>query len=364
MADNIYVVDPIGKKATRVHRTDLASAGIKERGDLQEWVLAHPEILGEPLLIITSEFAAFDRSNRRLDILALDTVANLVVIELKLDIQNTFADLQALRYAAFCSAMTMDQVIEAHAHYSKQSVDNSEAAIRDFLSEEGDDLPEPSDRPRIILVAGSLDDIEITSTALWLRKFDVDIQCLELTTFRISDGFVIVPRLVIPLPEAREYQVRVERKEATKAHKQREVGPFAALFTRIQQEFEGLTPPEDLPPPSKPRRAYMQIRTGKSDFHYEWLIRQTSGVLHVALHFESKDAERNRELLALAQQHQEEIQAGVDARLECTMWGRKWAYAAFVLELPQDPTDADLASRAARLMEVLMRRTWPIFSLV
>mgnify|MGYP001405807123 FL=1 len=34
----------------------LAEAGLRERQHLQEWVLANPEMLGEGVLIITSEF--------------------------------------------------------------------------------------------------------------------------------------------------------------------------------------------------------------------------------------------------------------------------------------------------------------------
>ena len=61
-----------------------------------------PEVLGEPLLLITSEF---EESDKRLDLLLLDRSARLVVAELKLDASGTLADQQAIRYAAFCSTI-------------------------------------------------------------------------------------------------------------------------------------------------------------------------------------------------------------------------------------------------------------------
>ena len=36
-----------GQRATPAQRISLADAGLREREHLQEWVLAHPEILGE-----------------------------------------------------------------------------------------------------------------------------------------------------------------------------------------------------------------------------------------------------------------------------------------------------------------------------
>jgi len=72
-------------------------------------------------------------------------------------------------------------------------------------------------------VAGSMSDSEITSTVLWLRSFDLDIRCLEITPYQIADArILLVPRTIVPLPEAEQYQVRVERKEATRARKTRE----------------------------------------------------------------------------------------------------------------------------------------------
>jgi hypothetical protein len=65
-----------GAKAIPATRIALAEAGLTERAHLQEWVLAHPEIMGDGILVVTSEFdawrsaAQFERD--RLDVLGLD----------------------------------------------------------------------------------------------------------------------------------------------------------------------------------------------------------------------------------------------------------------------------------------------------
>jgi hypothetical protein len=83
-----------GNVASRAERLSLADAGLREREHLQEWILANPDIIGEDILVITSEFDrwlpnAVSRSNRairdRLDILGLDATGQLVVAELKRD---------------------------------------------------------------------------------------------------------------------------------------------------------------------------------------------------------------------------------------------------------------------------------------
>jgi RecB family endonuclease NucS len=63
----------------------------------------HPNLLGTNLLVLTKEYDKFDKSDKRVDILAVAEDKKLVVIELKRSVEHSHADLQAIRYAAFCS---------------------------------------------------------------------------------------------------------------------------------------------------------------------------------------------------------------------------------------------------------------------
>ena len=92
-----------------------------------------------------------------------------------------------------------------------------EVAKREFQEfVEDPDFSKLDNKPRIILAAGGFGDQELTSCVLWLRSFGVDISCVELAPYRASDEkrLILVPRVIIPLPEAEAYLVGTEKKEA------------------------------------------------------------------------------------------------------------------------------------------------------
>jgi hypothetical protein len=216
----LFVVDPESKSAQPIHSATFADLKVRERYDLQEWVLATPQILGEELMVLTTEFSGFDRTSERLDVLALDTRGKLVVVELKRSAVGTHAELQALRYAAYCSTLTLEDAADLYAEYlgsrGEPGVARDEALerIRAFV-------PDPAftaldDRPRLILAAEEFPP-EITATVLWLRGYDLDVSCVRLRPHMIGDRLVIDSTVLIPLPEAERFIIRRERKEAGKA---------------------------------------------------------------------------------------------------------------------------------------------------
>lgn len=89
MAEELmFTIDPSDKRlATSLPATELAKMQYTER-DLQEWVLAHPEILGDGAIVIASEAGTWQSSagtsvKDRLDVLALGSDGRLIVAELK-----------------------------------------------------------------------------------------------------------------------------------------------------------------------------------------------------------------------------------------------------------------------------------------
>ena len=193
--------------------TSFAELGFQERQHLEAWIVKNPDILGTKLLLISSEYDRFDKSDKRLDLLALDDKGKLVIIELKRDIARSHADLQALRYAAFCSTMTFSDVVDLYMEFSDiHDREEAERGIRQFVQDQ--EFNKLDNKPRIILAAGGFEDTEITTCVLWLRTFGVDISCVEITPYRMPDGrIVLAPRVIIPLPEAASYIVGVEKKE-------------------------------------------------------------------------------------------------------------------------------------------------------
>lgn len=251
MADFIFLIDPETKHPEKIEPVSFSEINISERKDLEQWVIDHPELLGEEFLIITPEFDKFDKTKSRLDILALDSKGVLVVIELKLDAHRSLADQQAIRYAAFCSTMRMEDLVTVLAKRLQKEPEEAFAKIREFL--EVDELPKLGNHPRIILAAGSLDDPELTSCVLWLRTFGVDISCVELTPYRLpkSPHIILVPRIIIPIPEAGDYPIKVELKEASDTRPIGntyfdDIGNFTddELKSKLEDTFDkqGLTP--------------------------------------------------------------------------------------------------------------------------
>lgn len=361
MSDVVYLVSPQTKQLTPVRSVSLADIGMAERKDLEQWVIESPSILGEELLIITTKFSRFDRSSRRLDVLALDKQGKLVVVELKLDAERSLADLQALRYAAFCSNMTMEDVAAERAQFRECSDEEAGESIRDFL--ETEELPQLDSKPRIILAAGSMDDQELTACAMWLRTFGVDITCVELTPYRMTDTgqILLVPKVVVPLPEAKDYLVGVERKDALVSHRGADEARYLRFWERVTDEFNRFGLQFQAAKHSRKRYLRIGIKGTKGKrIHYEWTVSRRDSVIYIALHAESKDRNSNIAVVQAVAEHAGEIADGVDSQLEAGQWlNKRWAYARFTLPYQGDFPDLGVAPQAAALMKTFIERTWP-----
>lgn len=359
MKDPIYVVDPSNKQTLQVGPTSFSELNVKERQDLQSWLMLKPEVLGEPLLLVTSEFDRFDKSDKRLDLLLLDKDGTLVVAELKLDASGTLADQQAIRYAAFCSTMTMEDVVALYARTSGKSVEQGAEGVCEFL--QTNELPELNGEPRILLVAGSFMDQELTATVMWLRKFGLDISCVELTPYRYpgdESNILLVPKVLIPLSEARDYQVSIERKERTEHAKAVRSG-HSEFFRVVLGAYAALGPV--VPGPSNPAtQDYMSLHIGNGQIHYEWLVRKRSKTVDVALHFEANDPELNLKRLESVLEQCPNLNSLTTFEMSSGSWGRKWAQVSFRIPYQGALPGQEEAEQAANLMNALVNQTLSI----
>lgn len=242
----LFTIDQNSKTAAEVARSTFADMTLKERFDIQEWILACPQLLGEDLLIVTAEFDRFDRTSERLDLLAVDKRGKLVVIELKRTAVGSKADLQALRYAAYCSTLGIEDLAELHAAHLKQrtqqdrTATEAREAIIEFL--ENPEFEEFDDQPRIILAAEEF-PAEITATMLWLRTFDIDISAVRLRPYQVAGQLLVDCTVIIPLPEAEAYIIRRERKDVRKQREARGRGEaylpwFQALIDSLREDHQ------------------------------------------------------------------------------------------------------------------------------
>ena len=177
----------------QVRATSLATEGLRERQDLQRLLKQHIEVIDPDLLVIAEEFGDWEDSRRRIDLLAIDRDANLVVIELKRD-SSTHMELQALRYAAMVAPLSFAQVVDTYSRFlqTEGSSENARELLEDFLSIEDQDEPTVAD-VRVILVCGSFSK-ELTTAVLWLNERDLDIGASSSnstgSTSRLSPTFV------------------------------------------------------------------------------------------------------------------------------------------------------------------------------
>jgi hypothetical protein len=209
-----FLVDLRTGKAAPLDDITLASVGLRERADLQRWISEQPQIVGPGLLLVTTEFDQWEIRDQkvpdRLDVLFLDQDGSPLVAELKRDKAADTTELQALKYAAYCSQLTVDELVDEYSRYQEIDPDEARAALLNHAPS----LTEGELGPvRIRLVAGSFGPA-VTSVVLWLRDHDIDIGCVEVTARQVNaDSALLSSRSIIPLPEAEDYLVRRRRKE-------------------------------------------------------------------------------------------------------------------------------------------------------
>lgn len=135
MVGDEIVFNVTGGQIAQMPATTLQKIGFKERADLQRWIEEYPEIVDRDLLVVTTEFNQWElraqRVEDRLDILFLDSYGSPVVAELKRGEAPDTVDLQALKYAAYCSQLTVEDLVEAYARYYKLAKEEAQAEVLD-----------------------------------------------------------------------------------------------------------------------------------------------------------------------------------------------------------------------------------------
>ena len=204
-ADNLEAVPPSTFEAEQLQEPNL-----------QRLLRDQPDVLEEGLFIISEEYSNWQDSYRSIDLLGLDRSGRLVVIELKRTQSGDHSELQAIRYAAMVSNMTLEQIIEAHREYLVRRGKDEDARVHILghlgVSEEADAEIRTKD-PRIILASAGFSK-ELSTSVLWLNDNGLDITCIRLRLYRSGGETLMDTDQIIPLPEATDYLVRVRQRES------------------------------------------------------------------------------------------------------------------------------------------------------
>lgn len=208
-----------------VPSTTFRSQRVFERTHLQTALKKRIDIIAPDCFVIAEEFAQWQGSQRRIDLLAIDKNANLVVIELKRNETGEHMDLQAIRYASMVSTMTYRQAIEALRRYRSAMGEDCDAEqeVLEFL-----EWAEPREEDfalevKIVLVSADFSQ-ELTTSVMWLNQSGLDIRCIRMVPYEFEGNLLVDVQQIIPVPEAENYQVKIkqqidERRDARQAEK-------------------------------------------------------------------------------------------------------------------------------------------------
>ncbi|MEG4072245.1 hypothetical protein QUA30_06095 [Microcoleus sp. Pol14C2] len=175
----------------------------------------------QTLLIVGQQVR--NASNGISDLTAIDADGNIVLIEIKRDVQDIKArkepfESQAIRYAAsYAKISTPESLVELvyssyidihKDEYELGDLTPSEKARRElnkFLSS-NDALKTFNKKQRIILIASSFDEQTLSAVA-WLIANGVDASCLKITPVFIGEqGFLRIEKL-LPPPQLDDFYV-------------------------------------------------------------------------------------------------------------------------------------------------------------
>lgn len=202
------------RETESVREVDFAQLGLRERQHIQEWVAANPTILGNDLLIIGKEFSDFDRTNERLDLLAVDADGKLVIIELKRDDSGADVHWQSIKYASYFARATATDIVNLLSRYAGISAEEAESRLQQHLG--ADDLNALNNDQRIILASHRFAP-EVTNAVLWLNEKAPGenlITCVKLTPYQDRDALYVQASRLIPVPDTEGLRVGIRDSSA------------------------------------------------------------------------------------------------------------------------------------------------------
>ena len=212
------------KIPTKLEAISFSDLNWKEN-DIEELLRKNVDMLcddEDSMLIVGKQVQ--DVNHKRSDLTAIDTDGNIVLIEIKRDVQDIMArkeplEFQAIRYAASCATIkTIDELIhnvfapyvEKHRkEFSEQQLTSSELAKRildDFIKQ--NNITVFNQRQRIMLISSGFDSQTLSAVA-WLNSNHVDISCFQLCPFKLGDLVLVDMKRILPLTEYEDYYVDI-----------------------------------------------------------------------------------------------------------------------------------------------------------
>lgn len=203
---SLYILAGDDMDNSRLVRARAVSIELERH--LESWLENSPDALVQDEIILWIDrqtSASGDDGIIRPDLLGVDYEGNLVIAELKRDRTPREVVAQLLEYAAWGKELDEEQ-IEAIAEEYFQTRDElrgrtlSDVFIDTF---EVDEVPPLNQNLRLFVVAGEIPS-RVLKVCQLLRSHEIDISCVEVSTFQTDSGEDIVRMETIVGNEGRE----------------------------------------------------------------------------------------------------------------------------------------------------------------
>ena len=298
--------------------TQLSAENIFERRDLQRLLRTQIQVLDSDLFVISEEFDQWVESSRRIDLLCIDTDANIVIVELKRSEDGGYMELQAIRYAAMISTLTFAQLVDAHRQYLQKLGQDVAAAEQNILSFLKWDVPDDdrfANEVRIVLAAADFSK-ELTTSVLWLNDQGLDISCVRLKPYRDADGTVLIDvQQLIPLPEATSYQTQIKAKEqAGRVERAQRHDLRFRFWTELLKYARTRT---DLHAGRSPGfYNWIGGSIGRQGFQLNYAVRERDSQVELYIDLGPNKDEQNLMMFSELKEHRSEIEAATGGELD------------------------------------------------
>jgi hypothetical protein len=205
---------PFSMKLWQVQGKDLQEINRETLSDeqrLEDWVVKDSSILGIDVLLVGRQVTT--ASGGRIDLLAIDGDANLVVLELKRDKTPREIVAQALDYASWVNDLSYEQIDAITKDFTGKPLAQA------FSDHYGSSVPQTvNGHHSMVILASELDDSSERIVQYLAEQYGVPINALFFTFFKTASG-EFVGRAWLKDPE--------EIQERTQARKQ---APWSGFY--------------------------------------------------------------------------------------------------------------------------------------
>ena len=182
--------------------SSMTDEGRKEQYDLESWIASNPAIIGPGLVTIGRQVAT---KSGPLDLLAIDSSGNVVVIELKRDRLPREALAQAIDYASDVAEWNVDRISEICFKHTGKSLD-------DLMDESFPDISlenlNVNETQRIVLAGFSIDSA-LERMITWLSdNYNVNVNAVLLNYTKTQGGDELLVKTSIISEEIEQERVR------------------------------------------------------------------------------------------------------------------------------------------------------------